>query len=314
MANSLEEKIKNCGATLSRWASKEFGSIRKKKKELTKQLKELQQNEDMNGHMDQIRQVEQQLDQILIREETMWFQRSRAIWLKDGDKNSSFFHQKASNRKRRNTIQKTTDESGETSTKQEDIAEVIRDYFQQIYTSEGPRDLSTVLAAIECKITAEMNDTLAKPYTREEVVKTIKQMHLAKAPGPDGMTPLFFQKYWSLINIDVLRAVLGILNHGHDPTSLNHTSVVLILKVKNPETPKDFRPISLCNVVFRIITKTIANRVKYILSDVISDSQSAFIPGRAIIDNAMAAFEIFHSMKKKTLRQSGMGFSGSSYY
>lgn len=93
--------------------------------------------------------------------------------------------------------------------------------------------------------------------------------------------------------------VLGILNNGHNPKPRNHTNVVLIPKVKIPDTPKDFRPISLCNVVFRIITKTIANRVKGSLPEIISDTQSAFLPGRFITNNVMMAFEIFHTIKNK---------------
>lgn len=112
MAEGLEEKITNYGASLTRWTSKEFGSIRKQKKELTEELKELQLNENRDGQQDYIRNIEQKLDQILTREETMWFQRSRALWLKDGDKNTFFFHQKASNRKRRNTIKQIQDENG----------------------------------------------------------------------------------------------------------------------------------------------------------------------------------------------------------
>lgn len=255
--------------------------------------------EERKERMEEMRKVEQQLDHILKREDTMWFQRSRAIWLKDGDRNSSFFHHKASNRKRRNAIKRILDDNGEVHIKQEEITKVIRDYYQKIFISEESGDKARILATIECKVTNEMNDFLAKPFTVKEVVKAIRQMHPDKAPGPDGMTPLFYQKYWSIINHDVLRAVLGILNQGHDPTALNHTNIVLIPKVKKPNTPKDFRPISLCNVVFRIITKTIANLMKYILPDVISETQSAFIPGRNITDNAMAAFEIFHSMKQK---------------
>lgn len=124
-------------------------------------------------------------------------------------------------------------------------------------------------------------------------------MHPSKAPGPDGMTPLFFQKFWPIVKNDVLNAILGILNKGHDPRYLNHTHIVLIPKVKLPVTPKDFRPISHCNVVFRVITKTISNRLKGVLSSVISEAQSAFIHGRVITDNGMCAFEIFHTMRNK---------------
>lgn len=83
--------------------------------------------------------------------------------------------------------------------------------------------MENVLNTLECKVMAEMNELLMKPYTMEEVIKTLKQMHPAKAPGPDGMTPLFVEKYWSVIKSDVLHTVLGILNNGHVPCRLNHT-------------------------------------------------------------------------------------------
>lgn len=128
-------------------------------------------------------------------------------------------------------------------------------------------------------------------------------MYPAKAPDPDGMSLMFFQKFWNITRYDVVNSVLNILNHGHDPTSLNHTHIVLIPKVKHPKTTKDYRPISLYNVIFRIITETIANHLKLILPEVISMSQSAFIPGHLITNNCMVAFENFPSMKKKKGRQ-----------
>lgn len=176
---------------------------------------------------------------------------------------------------------------------------MMKDYYVQIFSSETEGHMADTLDAVECKVTTQMNDVLTRPFSVDEVIRALKQLHQAKAPGPDGMTPLFFQKYWSIVKTDVLEAVFGILNLGHDPTYLNYTHIVLIPKVKTPLSPKDFRPISLCNVIFRILTKTIANRLKEILSEVISESQRAFIQGRMITDNAMCAFEIFHSMKNK---------------
>lgn len=140
--------------------------------------------------------------------------------------------------------------------------------------------------AMENIVTAEMNERLMMPFTAEEVLYAIKQMHPTKALRPKGRTPLFFQKFWYFISCDALDVVLGILNFGNYPTLLNHTNIILIPKIKQPKTPKD--SISLCNVIFRIITKTIANRLKSTLPHVISISQ-----------NVMKAFEIFHSMKKR---------------
>lgn len=156
---------------------------------------------------------------------------------------------------------------------------MIKTYFQNTFSKHGERDDTIVMSAIERRVTPEMNEALAKPFTNADVVEAIKHLHPAKAPGPDGMTLLFFQKFWPVCKNEVLHDVLKILKEGVDPTYLNHTNIVLIPKVKSPKNPKDLRPISLSNVLTRIISKVIANRVKPILPDIISESQSAFIPG-----------------------------------
>lgn len=99
--------------------------------------------------------------------------------------------------------------------------------------------------------------------------------------------------------------MLGILNNTYDPSIFNETHIVLIPEKSNSESPNDFRPISLCNVIIRLTTKVIGNRLKLILPDIISPNQSAFIPGRLITDNAMSTFELFHYMKKKTKGKQG---------
>ena len=89
------------------------------------------------------------------------------------------------------------------------------------------------------------------------------------------------------------------------PPSLNDTLICLIPKTKQPERMADFKPIVLCNVLYKIMAKTVANRLKSILPSIISDTQSAFISSRSITDNAMIAFEVGHYLKRK--RQGKMG-------
>ena len=151
-----------------------------------------------------------------------------------------------------------------------------------------------------------MNQSLSKPYTKEEITKALQQMHPSKAPGPDGMNPNFCQKFWYVVSHDTIQTVIDFLNGTIEQATLNETHIVLIPKVLNPESPKDYRPISLCNVVVRIATKVIANRLKDILPFIIFENQSAFITGRMITDNAMKIFELFHSMNKKTKGRNGV--------
>ncbi|KAM6552992.1 hypothetical protein CsatB_013754 [Cannabis sativa] len=89
------------------------------------------------------------------------------------------------------------------------------------------------------------------------------------------------------------------------PVGLNNTNIVLIPKKKNPEQMSELRPISLCNVMAKVITKVLANRMKGLLSEVISKHQSAFIPSRLITDNIMVSFEILHYLKRKQVGKDG---------
>ena len=120
-----------------------------------------------------------------------------------------------------------------------------------------------------------------------------------KAPRPDGMPPLFYQHFWSTSGVVVTKTVLDFLNHGIVPPNFNETRIVLIPKIKDPKRVTNYRPISLCNVVYKLASKAIANRLKKILPTIISDTQSAFVQGRLITDNILLAFESMHHINQK---------------
>lgn len=126
-----------------------------------------------------------------------------------------------------------------------------------------------------------------------------------KAPGPDGMTPAFYQKHWAIVGHDVVELVRMFMQEGMLPEGINDTNVVLIPKKKCPTTVGDLRPISLCNVLVKIITKVMANRMKNMLDGVVSENQSAFIPGRLITDNIMVGYEMIHYLKRKRRGKKG---------
>lgn len=127
-----------------------------------------------------------------------------------------------------------------------------------------------------------------------------------KSPGPDGLNPRFYQHYWSLVEEEVTRFIQGVLvTRDFDP-DLNETSIVLIPKKSNPEVITDLRPIALCNMIFRILSKVLANRLRPIFHKIISENQGAFIPGGCIHDNIVISFEVLHYMKIKRQGPVGM--------
>ena len=121
-----------------------------------------------------------------------------------------------------------------------------------------------------------MNQYLTAEYTRAKVERVVNQMEPLKGPGPDGLPPLFFQKYWRVVGDDVVAVVLSCLQSGAIPPSINYTFITLIPKVKSPTKVTDYRPISLCNILYKIVSKVIANRLKCIFPNIISELQSAF--------------------------------------
>ena len=136
---------------------------------------------------------------------------------------------------------------------------------------------------------------MSSDFSADEIKEAVFQMAPTKAPGPDGMNAFFHQKFWHIVVDNVVSAILDFFNFGCMVSSLNHTNIVLIPKVK-PEKISDFRHISLCNVMYKIISKVLSNRLKQILLSVISPTQSAFVLGRLITDNVLLAYETLHAM------------------
>ena len=124
-------------------------------------------------------------------------------------------------------------------------------------------------------------------------------MHPLKSLGPDGMSLLFFLHFWPTIGNVVTKTVLDSLNLGIIPPKFNESHIVLVPKIKDPKKIIEFRPISLCNVVYKLDSKTLANRLKKVLPKIISDSQSAFVHGRLITDNVLVTFETMHHINQK---------------
>ncbi|XP_019198180.1 PREDICTED: uncharacterized protein LOC109192007 [Ipomoea nil] len=140
----------------------------------------------------------------------------------------------------------------------------------------------------------------------EEVRVAVFQMHPDKSPGPDGFGPGFFQYFWDIVGGEVTAFCRCFLDSAKLPGGANDTLVVLIPKKARPESMKDLRPIALCNVIYKIVAKVCANRLKPLLQKLISNAQSAFVPGRLITDNIMLAYEVHHYLKRKTQGREGV--------
>ena len=125
---------------------------------------------------------------------------------------------------------------------------------------------------------------------------TLKQMAPLKAPEPYSMPPLFYQNYWELVGGDVTKTILSYLNSAFVPHPLNHTFLTLIPKIKNPISVSNYCPISLCNVLYKIFSKVLANHLKKNLTKHYFRATKCFYKNCLISDNILVAFETLHSM------------------
>ncbi|KAM1398237.1 hypothetical protein ACFX2I_015708 [Malus domestica] len=262
---------------------------------LKEALREAYQQPVYDGN--RIRRLEEELTMALRREEIFWRTKSRVQWLKEGDKNTRFFHAQTLKRHRQNMIRGLEAGDGTWCTDATQINSIAVDYFTSLFTMDRPLQFGEILQCVPTRVGEVDNAMLVAPVTDGEIEAAIYQMHPTKSPGPDGFNAGFYHHHWETVGAVVLGMVKSFFVSGRMLEGVNHTNIVLIPKVTNPRNMGHFRPISLCNVVYKIISKVLTNRLKRVLPKVISPNQSAFVAGRQISDNILVVHELLHFMQ-----------------
>ena len=205
-------------------------------------------------------------------------------------------------RRRSNKIIQIKNDNDQWVTDPTDIEHCFQLYFHKLY--EQPRNESQdIVAQLTTLSLPTLSDFQAAqlnlPISDEEIVLAVNQLGPLKTLGPDGIPAAFYQKFWSTVRIDIINMIKAFFHSGFMLKSLNHTFITLIPKVPNLEKVTQFRPIALCNVTYKIISKILVNRFKPFMDSLITPVQNAFIQGRQITDNIILAYEFFEYLKKK---------------
>lgn len=225
-------------------------------------------------------------------EESFFKQRAKVRWLREGDNNTAFFHNTVREKNCAHRIEAISDMHGNFFVGEEVPSQFVKFYEELLGTdSQNPRPLLDY-SIFDNRLSVEEALDMVRPITRDEIKRAVFSIDEDRAPGPDGYSSKFFKASWEVIGEEVTAAISEFFMSGKLLQELNHTLISLIPKKEAPSNVSEFRPIACCNVVYKAITKIISSRIKGSLNQLVSDCQSAFIPGRRITDNILLAQEL----------------------
>ncbi|GAU39014.1 hypothetical protein TSUD_378900 [Trifolium subterraneum] len=190
----IVHRLTQCANQLQRWGRRKRKRF---KEEIMMHEAEMARSRDQRDATEiaRFQEAQKQHAKFLVQEEAFWRQRAKMNWLKDGDLNTKFFHMSATTRAKVKKIEKLKNDENEVITGQQNLCEVARRYFQELFKPKGGAQ-EPVLSLITPRVSEEDNERLSAPISKEELRLALFQMHPDKSPGPDGFNPTFFQKIY----------------------------------------------------------------------------------------------------------------------
>ena len=244
-----------------------------------------------------MKKLKVELADALKEEETYWRQKCREEWLRSGDRNTKFFHNSVKGKRLQNRILMLLDELGHEHFTEGSKGNIAVEYYRDLFRSSSPFDIESLFMDFQGRVTEDMNQKLTEPVSAEEIMKAAFSVKGSSAPGEDGLTGIFYQKFWHIVGPQLTAEITQFFNSSIIPEGWNHTQLSLLPKIPKPSSMKDLRPISLCSVQYKIISKILYNRLKTIMPLLISETQGAFVAGRLISDNILIAHEMVHGLR-----------------
>ncbi|XP_021996129.1 uncharacterized protein LOC110893325 [Helianthus annuus] len=274
------------------------GNLHKKVEKLRSDLDLLQQKIDQNNVNAELRAAEivisRDLQEALLDEERFLKQKSKVDWLSAGDMNSAFFHSSLKMKNHYSRIEAIKDSDGNLY-EGDTVFHPFVKHYEKFFGSQGDTSLTPAPDLFSKRLSPQVAHHMIRQVSPKEVKRAMFGIGIDKAPGPDGYTAAFFKSAWPIVGNDVTCAIIDFFETGNLLRELNHTNIVLIPKSPTPSTVTDYRPIACCNVLYKCISKIVADRIKGALNDIVSINQSAFVPGRRISDNILLTQELMHN-------------------
>lgn len=245
------------------------------------------ENNNPGQFIDRLREIKSQIKEIQLQNYAGSKIRSRAECLDNDEKPSKFFFQQEIKRAKQKTITKIVTESSRTCSSSSDILAEFQTFYSKLYTDEGiDQDLASEFLKNVPKLHNDISTTCEGPITKDEILLALRDMENNKSPGSDGLTKEFYSTFSSILIDPLVEVVNTVYNDGHLSDSQKLSYITLICKdPENSTNVKNYRPISLLNYDYKLISKVITNRVKKVLQYIVHPDQTCSVPGRTIFDN-----------------------------
>ena len=272
--------------TTLKYAKKTYKQNKAKELQLTRKLRNTLRKEEKKQLNNTIStNIRHKLEQIQRQKEEAARIRTKQAWNNDGERPTHFFCNLEKRRQAQHEITQLRDQHGNTKEKPEEILDIMTDFYEKLYTREN-LDLQLQEVILKETKTPKLTETQQKQcdeeYTEKEITDALKNMENDKSPGTDGLTAEFYKKFWPLLTTEFTKMTNAVLNWKYLTGTQREALICCIYKKGDRADITNWRPISLLNIDYKIITKTITNRIKATLPHLISRYQTACIPQRQI--------------------------------
>ncbi|GJZ23567.1 RNA-directed DNA polymerase, eukaryota, reverse transcriptase zinc-binding domain protein [Tanacetum coccineum] len=266
-------------------------------------VKECQAEVDKFPHDEKIKEkswsVLKEYQQATKEEYSLLCQKAKVEWLKDGDRNTAYFHKTIKERMHRGRIMTIRNEEGVRFENKDVATQIVKHFEDFLGQKRDVQSLANRQNIFINKLNSEEAKRMVRDISDSEINNAMSGIEDSKSPRPDGYTACFYKSAWSIVGKEISQAVKEFFSNGKLLGEVNATIISLAPKIPTPDKVSDFRPIACCNVLYKCIRKILTSRIKDVLGKLVGENQSAFIEGRQITDNILLSQELFKGYNRK---------------